>query len=122
LILTGSNYFLADLNVRRVIAVQEKEKIEKPQKDELLNFVKEITSKNLKVLKPTQLKLKSKILVFISDNDKSLNWVNEINNKFSENVTAKNKNELKTIVEVKQQKNVTGRYTDGSQGYSYANQ
>lgn len=119
LLLTGGNYFWADSNARQTIAFQEKEKQEKPQKDELLNFVKEVTSKNLKAVKSTAPKLKSKIFVFTKDSDQSLNWVNEINNKFSENVIAKNKNELKTIVEVKQQKNVTARYTDGSQGYTY---
>lgn len=120
LILTGSNYFWADMNARRTIAFQEKEKQEKPQKDDLLNFVKEITSKNLKAINTMAApKLKSKIIVFINDPDKSLNWVSELNNKFPENVIAKNKNELKTIIEVKQQKKPVARYTDGSQGYMY---
>lgn len=120
LLLTGGNYFWADTNARQTIAFREKEKQEKPQKDELLNFVKEITSKNLKAVNTTAPpKLRSKIFVFTNDTDKSLNWVSEINNKFPENVIAKNKSELKTIIEVKQQKKPTGRYTDGSQGYSY---
>lgn len=120
LLITGGNYFWADTNARQTIAFQEKERQEKPQKDELLNFVKEVASKNLKAVNMTGApKLKNKIFVFINDTDKSLNWISEINNKFPENVIAKNKNELKTIIEVKQQKKPSGRYTDGSQGYSY---
>lgn len=120
LILTGSNYFWADMNARRTIAFQEKEKQGKPQKDDLLNFVREITSKNLKAINTTAApKIKGKIIVFINDTDKSLNWVSELNNKFPENAIAKNKNELKTIIEVKQQKKPVARYTDGSQGYTY---
>lgn len=120
LLLTGGNYFWVDTNARQTIAFREKERQEKPQKDELLNFVKEIASKNLKAVNTTAApRLKSKIFVFINDTDKSLNWVNEINSKLPENVIAKNKNELKTIIDVKQQKKPSGRYTDGSQGYSY---
>ncbi len=81
LLLTGGNYFWADSNARQTIALREKEKQEKPQKDELLNFVKEITSKNLKTVKSTAPKLKSKIFVFINDNDQSLNCMDLIHQK-----------------------------------------
>lgn len=120
LLLTGGNYFLADTTARQKIALKEKEKQEKSQKDELLNFVKEVTSKNLKAVNTTATpKLKSKIFVFNNDNDEDLKWIAKINNQFPENVVAKNKNELKTIVKVEQQKKAARRYTDGSQGFTY---
>jgi len=130
LVLTAGNYFWADANYKQVTASREKEKQEKLQKeeflrqeklqkDDLLNFVKEITSKNLKVVNKTIPKLKSKFFVFNNDNDESTIWIAKINNQFPENVIAKNKNELKTIVKVEQQKKAVRRYTDGSQGYKF---
>lgn len=113
------NYTAVDISYGRWVAQAEKDKVEKPIREELLSFANNLSKKSLitkKTIKPT---IKNKFFIIFSPTRKEDQ--KDLNSLFSDEMIAKNRSELNTVVYITDSFVPASRYSDGSQGFYVVN-